>query len=220
MKLKRISLAAGLLLCCLIQPAAKAQTAQPEATGHKKHGLSIRVGTLSSNRMINSLNDFSEKAFGPVISSMFTGQYTKTEITNRRNTPAVSLAYFYNINKWFSLGSTATFESTSAKFKVEDAYVGSFNRHYLTAAAEATCGYNLGEKIEFYGLLGLGYTFSKPYTNIPPEWESRFLTRRIHPNIQFTPLAVRSAVNEKIRFAFEVGFGYKGLLNAGLDYCF
>ncbi|MFC5272025.1 hypothetical protein [Adhaeribacter terreus] len=220
MKLKNIFMPVSLLFACSIAPAALAQTSSGEPIAPGKHSLSIRVGTLSSNRMINSLNDFNTKAFTPFFSGMFTGRSVKAEITDRRNPPAVSLAYFYNVSNRFALGANATLESTSAKFKVDDAYVGSFKRHYITAAAEATYAYDLGKKTEFYALLGLGYSYSKPYEKVPPEWEGRFLTRRIHPNIQFTPLALRTTTNEKLRFAFEVGFGYKGLLNAGLDYRF
>jgi len=120
-------------------------------------------------------------------------------------TPNINLRY-YMTNR-FTLGLGIGFEN---------------NRNYgsfLTFAPEATVAYmdmkDAKVRVKIYGALAYGLTvFNDNNNNVGHDNQ----TGGKPWGFQFTPFGIR--VGRKIAGFAEVGYGYKGLINAGLSYRF
>lgn len=116
-------------------------------------------------------------------------------------------------NQRFSLGGSLVLFDHGKVTHKEDGDIVSFNA--FTFAPEAKFKYlNSDNKFNIYGLLGAGVTFlqSKDYEDSNNDKSS------VHFNFQATPLGIEYGGSVK-GFA-ELGFGYKGILNVGVNFGF
>ena len=107
---------------------------------------------------------------------------------------------------------------------------GAYCRQAYTAAAEYSCIYGEGPGYYLYGLIGAGYTlatnkysFYKNVTDSAQFYGPRgmvptnpYTERYGHWNMQVTPLAFRNNIRN-VGMYVEFGFGYKGIICAGMS---
>ena len=156
-------------------------------------------------------------------------------------TGAIFATYRYHINRRFSLGITAAFENeqgtywdNSYNYNYQYYYVsggfapnyfdhhGTFTSSSFTIAPELT--FNYGDfahgLVRLYSTVGIGYTYrneivKEAMTN--QEFRAPYI-KALHANAYVSPLGVR--FGRQFGGFFELGIGYKGILNYGVTYRF
>ncbi|MDR1652817.1 MAG: hypothetical protein LBS01_04085 [Prevotellaceae bacterium] len=204
MKKKLILLATfGFLFC-----AAQGQES------YKKHELNAAAGFLNDVQLLSLTGDLLGNAF-TLGYGMQPGSY---------HFLSPSIDYRYGFTGWFSLGGTFIFDTNSVLIyknhtdpqtgRITPDKDGEFTEHTrycYTIATEAVFKYMNKPMCRLYGFVGGGTTiFTVPTFNVVK-------TNAIF-NFQITPLGV--SFGKKIAAFIEVGYGYKGLVNAGISYRF
>jgi len=179
----------------------------------KKHELSIGVGLLSDVQIFAMVGD--------VLGTVFSLGYGM-EPGDKYNFITPHINYRYSFAKWFSLGVTLNFDHNNVYIAKDLDGSGSvngsewdnkveYNRYYYTMAIEGIFNYLNKPNVRLYGLVGFGGTL----TNVP---DFEVFKNTVIPNFQINPFGV--SFGDKIAGYFELGYGYKGILNAGIAYRF
>ena len=179
----------------------------------KKHELSVGVGLLGDVQLVTVLAD----AIGTIATLGY-----GIEPGDKYSIITPHINYRYNLVKWFSLGATFNFDSNNVFIARDLDGNGSmetnewadkveYNRYYYTLAIESVFNYMNKPNMRIYGLLGFGGTITNA-----PGFEN-FQTTVI-PNFQINPFGM--SFGDKVVGYFEVGYGYKGIINAGVAYRF
>ena len=211
------------LVCCagIMIFNVSAQEVQNAPASVPKQEVYAGFGLLNDNQMIAMIGD--------VIGTIFTLHYLVEPNEYKAFTPFVG--YRYNFTKRFSLGGMFAFDSNSVKVAKDMNNNGNLDenellnkqivkRRYITLAIEPKFNYVAKPSFQLYGYFGLGITIinfgsiSKFANGEQPEMDKRLP----HVNAHFTPIGAR--FGKEFGGFVELGYGYKGILNAGLSYCF
>lgn len=192
--MKNLILAFGCLL--LSSFAAQAQDKL------KHHEVAVGYGFLSTSTMINIFSD--------VLASAITGgNYSKTDNNWSGNLIA---SYKFTPSSKLGLGLTYAHTRNTANINIHDVPSGKSTTNYHTIAAEVQYNYITKPYFRLYSVLGAGITsYTEKYE---PNAGSTEKNTAGHFNFQLSPVGVK--VGNRIGAMAELGFGYKGLFNAGL----
>lgn len=173
-----------------------------------KHELSLGLGIFSTSQFVDAFTDVLVSAFP---------SYGK--ISNATSYGAWHADYRYLINHRWAVGGTFVFDYEDAegvlKNTVQEQIIGNFYRYHYTLAAEGDFRYISREKFTFYSSLGIGATlYNQVYRELNSSSKSTHNT--VHLNFQVTPIGVKYG-NHWGGF-LEIGFGYRGIANAGVFY--
>lgn len=182
-----------ILLACILATNLSAQ--------EKKHNLSVGTGIGTTSEIIDALSDI-----------ITTGLSAGTYSSNKSYTGAYHLGYKYGVSERISAGATLLYEHGTANALVNKEQIGRFKNNYFTLAAEGEFRYIDKPAFKLYGILGAGATlFNQEYK--PDEGEAD-KDSKLHFNFQVSPIGIKLGNNIGI-FA-EAGFGYKGIVSAGV----
>jgi hypothetical protein len=175
---------------------------QDKGTSNIKAG----IGVFSSSSLLDITSNL-------VFSSLSAGT---VKYDNISGFGALYLTYEYAIANGLMLGATFVYESVTEDIFIGENPSGEVSHNHFTTGLEANYHYISGELFQMYSGVGVGYTtqsdkYDGSESNVEDGSDSYF-------NFQINALGFRYGSNFGI-FA-EVGFGYKGLLNAGLSYQF
>jgi hypothetical protein len=165
--------------------------------------------------------------------------------TNKYTNSFASGAWFLNYKGYISpevtVGFTASFEQEKGDWGVpmdesSDKYpLGVFNRVAYTLAPEVSVKYREDNGARIYATFGIGLTTEKEkdifqaayyanaishynYTGTLTGTETTIANNRVHLNGYFSPFGFR--FGNKLGGYFELGIGYKGIINGGISYRF
>ena len=206
---------AGMILHISAQEMGNSQVLMP------KNEVYAGLGLFNENQMLAMIGD--------VIATIFTLGYLVEPNEYKAFTPFVG--YRYNFTKRFSLGGLFAYDSNSVKVAKDIDNNGNLDenellnkqivkRHYITFAVEPKLNYVAKPAFQLYGYLGLGVTIinfgsvGKFANGEQPEMDGRLP----HFNAHFTPVGAR--FGKEFGGFVEIGYGYKGILNAGVSYRF
>ncbi len=170
-----------------------------------------KTNTVSLSYGVASTDDFVD-LFGNIFTSIV-GLTTNSGVSSG----AISLNYSRNVNKMLQLGGTFAYQQSTADAYIFGSYVGKDNRYYLTIALEGRIVYLTKPIFKLYSGAGVGYTIAKgeiQRSDKQPNTTEDFS----HFNFQVTGVGFR--VGKDLAGIAEVGFGYKGIVNAGVSYRF
>lgn len=166
-----------------------------------KHEVSAGVGLFTTSEIIG--------AFSNVLATGLTGGLYSAD---ESYTGAYHVSYKYRFTERLSLGGTALYEHADAIAKSDNEEFGKYKNNYYTLAAEASYRYINSGYLKLYGTLGAGATlYSQKF--VPNTGDSE-TDSKVHLNFQITPIGVK--VGKSVGVFAEAGFGYKGILSAGL----
>ncbi|GHT07075.1 hypothetical protein FACS189440_01180 [Bacteroidia bacterium] len=186
------------ILFVVISLAISSVAAQNNGEQAGKHELSAGVGVFSFNQALSALGD--------LLGTAATAGYVTTAGDYNWFTPFIS--YQYAFSKRFSLGGTFAFDYNTLKVSNHDTPVGNYKRYYSTFSLEGVLNYMNNGNSRLYGLLGGGVTV----TSIPDNKEK--INNLVYPNFQISPIGYK--FGDKIGGFVELGYGYKGFINAGV----
>ena len=175
-----------------------------------KHELYAGLGLLNDNQLFAITDD--------LVSAVLTLGYLVEPGSYHAFTPFAG--YRYWVTKRFGLGGIFAYDVNSVKvFNSDDPkQKREVNRYYMTFAIEPIFNYVSKPSWQLYGYLGLGGTivsFGSANFNDGSKVE---ITRVPYVNVHITPIGVR--FGKEFGGFVEFGYGYKGLLNAGVSYRF
>ena len=194
----------GMMLNISAQEAPNTQMSMP------KHEVYGGFGLLNDNQMIAMIAD--------VLSTVLTGGYLVQPDTYHALTPFVGYRHWFT-NR-FGLGGTFAFDVNSVKLYNGDSehyQMQKVNRYYLTFAVEPIFNYVYKPAWQLYGSLGLGTTIVT-FANATFNDGTNAKLSLAYVNAHFTPIGVR--FGKEFGGFVELGYGYKGILNAGVNYRF
>lgn len=144
------------------------------------------------------------------------------------------ISYRYYLDNWIAMGVTAGLDYQSGNMtnysKTNNLQTGKYKRCAYTIAAEYTFIFMDKHRFQMYSGFGAGYTYYEATASYSDEYYNSIYSNYTyhkeqvthyqsgHINGQITALGVKS--NGRFSVCFELGFGYKGLLNLGLAYRF
>lgn len=152
--------------------------------------------------------------FGEMFQFVFS--FDNESYENEKSTGAIYFGYNYAVSDRFTIGGVFAYEQINADTKSGNDKVGKMKSTFYTVAIESCYHYFLKENFSMYSGLGLGYSFGN--TNFVPSSssiEKPFKNNANTPNFHITGFGVK--FGKKFGGFAEVGFGYKGLINAGIS---
>ena len=127
-------------------------------------------------------------------------------------------SYKHALNDNIMLGATFAYERIEDDAKSGKNIIGKRDSKNYTAAVEADYYYMSDTFIRMYSGLGLGYSFNnQKFRSSDPDYKNQD-DNLSHFNFHVNAFGIR--VGNALGVFAEVGFGYKGIVNAGLSYQF
>jgi hypothetical protein len=172
----------------------------------KQHELNASYGVVTTEQIITSLVTVTITVVGGVA-----GNYL---ISDFKSTGGLFLTYRHHTkNGKAAFGLAMGIDNTKGKIINASTNVekGTITSKSFTIAGEGLVNYLNKEKFKLYGFLGAGYStikfsYTPSVTAVNPSSG--------HFNFQATPIGFR--FGKDVGGFIELGFGYKGLFNAGL----
>lgn len=193
MKKKKIGMICAISFLCM--------TASVYAQ-EKKHELEIGVGIFSFNEIADFMSEM-------IISGLPTGM----KEVNGVSYGTEFIAYKYRVTDRLGLGGAFTFNyGTTDLVDVNRDKFGEALRNHYTLAAEADFRYLNTPLLKLYGLVGAGgtlYNLTYARDGQPDEKKSQ-------PYFTFHVTPIGLKVGNNWGGFCELGFGYRGIVNAGL----
>ncbi len=167
----------------------------------KRHEIYAGCGVLNTSTFVS--------AFSDVISSALTaGMYS----SNEKFSPTFHAGYKYLPSKHIAIGLTYAYTHGTADAYLDKELSGHFKNNYHTLAAEFDYRYISTEKFKLYSTAGVGATFfTQKYE---PSSGDSDQSNLVNVDFQISPIGIKYGNSFGV-FA-EVGFGYKGIVCAGL----
>ncbi|MDR2680148.1 MAG: hypothetical protein LBC47_04985 [Tannerella sp.] len=169
----------------------------------KKHSLEVGLGIWNTNEILNTFSDM-------IVSSL----PNDMEMKDDGSYGSVHLGYKYHSSRIFAVGGFVAYDYAQSKGFVAGIETGKFYKTHYTFALETELTYLPLGAFNMYALAGIGRTFyhlkykSNNGENLNDSATNPYTT------FQITPVGLRFGRNAG---AFlELGFGYRGILNAGL----
>lgn len=178
----------------------------------QKRELRVSYGAFTSNEFFQILGD-------EVMSTALTlGNYSTS---NAKSIGAFSVDYSYALSKRLRIGGTFVFDTNNKDVSYDKGVnlAGKANNYYLTVMPQATFAYVTKPCFELYSGLALGASMRRETFN--PTSSSTYkkdISTIFLPAFQVNAIGVR--VGKKLAGFAEIGFGAKGLVNAGVSYRF
>lgn len=189
--------------------------------------ISLWVGFLSS--------DFLLDGYHP-------GRPTIFDYNNKGKSGFFLLTYKHDFGGRVSFGGTITMEQQHGDwqnnvydndnpFDLQTSVKGVFNRTDITLAPEMTGYYLKNDMVRLYMVVGLGATLEFETDEYDPQYYNAGYYNGVnkygallqhndkgHLNIYYAPFGF--SIGRTFSYYFEMGFGYKGVINTGLSYKF
>ncbi len=170
------------------------------------------------------------------------GRPTEFSYANRGTPGALCITYKYMLKKRIAVGVTATIEQQYGDwldneipdgnvFDLQTTVKGAFVRTCYTLGADLTYDYVATSLVRLYLVAGLGFTYEFETDQYNPSFYDQGYRQGVneygpmrsshvksHVNMYASPLGL--SVGRKLRYFFELGFGYRGVVNTGLAYGF
>ena len=199
-KMKTFKIVIGLLFFASINPLL----AQEKGTSEIKAGY----GYATSTQLVDDISEI----FGTI--------FTLGNITyeNEKSSGALYMGYNYAVGEKFLLGGFFAFEQITTDVKSGDDLIGKNTGKFYTIAIESKYCYVSTEKVQLYSGLGLGYSFGNLQFDSSSSSESSTDDKANIFNFQITGIGFR--YGSSFGAFAEAGFGYKGIINAGISYQF
>lgn len=167
----------------------------------KKSEFDFGVGFVSSNQVIGTLSNVIISGINPNIDSF-----------NEKYYGPYYVGYRYSIANRVSIGLMFIYDFTKADAKDGEVKVGKFNNTYYTGVLELDFKYINTDNFKLYSLIGGGATiYHQKYSEIGG---TKHVNSINFANFQFTPIGIK--FGDRFGGYLEAGFGYKGILSAGL----
>lgn len=168
----------------------------------RHHELTAGYGTLSTNEIIGTFSDF-------LATGITGGNYSKTD--NRWLGNLILSYKFTPINK-LEVGLTYVYNRNTATINSNNVPSGKATTTYHTLAAEVQYNYINKPFFRLYSAAGAGFTtymerYNPKVGNTEKNTSGNF-------NFQISPIGIK--FGDHIGAMAELGFGYKGIINAGL----
>lgn len=135
--------------------------------------------------------------------------------------PAIQVTYDYGLNKWFSLGGAASYQSMKINYTDLDygSYTTSLNR--LNVALRALFHYANSGKVDLYSGLRLGYTnWNVSTTSTDPDYDPNSVFNGGGFAPQVILFGFRGYFSEHIGLNSELTIGAPHYFSVGLNYRF
>lgn len=176
-------------------------------TAQEKGNSEIKLGygIITSTQTIYDIEQIFEMAF--TLGSI--------SYLNEKSIGAIHLGYNYSLSDKFTIGAFFTYEQIKSDVKSGNNAIGDMNATFYTISIESYYHYMRKEKINMYSGLGLAYSFGSINFNSSTTTEDSFSSTANIPNFQIIGFGIRGG-NTFAGFA-EVGFGYKGIICAGIS---
>jgi hypothetical protein len=195
--MKKVALLLG-LTAFLFVSSANAQS--------KKNEVDFGVGVGSSNQIIGTMSDMIASVFLPEGVGM----------KNSTSPGAFHLGYKYSLSDRIALGPVFTYDLNTSDAIVDNVKTGKFTSNYYTFSLEGDYKYVNRDKLKLYALVGAGATIlNQTYKD---NQSGKHGEKQTFFNFQVTPIGVK--YGDSFGVFTELGFGYKGILCAGLFYRF
>jgi len=201
----------SILILAMVFMGTQGLKAQEKGTS----AFNIGIGAGSSTEIANDVLDG--------IGSIFTLGNFRYE--NESYSPVILLGYKYAVIDRLMVGVNLTYQnaktdrivSTDAKPVFGD-LEGEITDNFYTIGIEGVYHYISKPSFQMYSGLGIGYTMNtEKFVSNADSASDRTDTYGLVP-LQFTFAGFR--FGKTIAASLELGFGYKGVLNAGLSYQF
>ena len=126
---------------------------------------------------------------------------------------------FISLNEYFMWGGTVGYGTSSSDVYYMSVNQGTVDRQFITGAFELQFRYVNDGPFQMYSGLGLGVTYGMEQFNATGDSGIKSGTRSmILPGYQVNVVGVR--FGRRLAGYLELGFGYKGIMNAGIAYTF
>ncbi len=185
-----------IIVCFILSILSQGMWAQ-----ERKHEVSAGAGLFTTSEIIG--------VFSNVLATGLTGGLYSAD---ESYSGAYHVNYKYRFTERFSFGGTALYEHADATAKTNNEVYGKYKNNYYTLAAEMDYRYLNNDYLKLYGTLGAGATlYTQKYV---PNTGDTDTDKMVHFNFQITPIGIK--FGKTIGVFAEAGFGYKGILSAGL----
>ncbi|MDR1585250.1 MAG: hypothetical protein LBS07_03620 [Prevotellaceae bacterium] len=185
----------SLLIASLLIVTVNAQEVEP------KHELFAGYGLAGTSAVIEIFSDL-------LATSITSGGYQKKNVYWSGNFHA---GYKFLPSKHTAVGLTYAYVKSSGDILFETKK-GSIEHAYNTAAGEFDFRYINNPYFKLYSSIGAGLTLYREKYEVPSK--SAEINYKTHFNFQFSPIGIKFG-NSVGAFA-ELGFGYKGVIHAGV----
>lgn len=191
--MKKIFLLSVLLAFCITTSNAQ----------YRKHEVELGIGIWNINEMINTATDV-------IVSTL----PAETEMVNGNSFGSIHAGYKYRILERVGVGGVFAFDYAHADAELNNYQFGKFRKHHYTLAAEADFIYLNFDKFKMYALAGVGATlYNLNYVDDISDVRNDH-NSTAYFTFQLTPIGFKWG--GKWGGFLEFGFGYRGLINAGL----
>ncbi|MDR1115780.1 MAG: hypothetical protein LBL33_06505 [Tannerella sp.] len=171
----------------------------------KKHSIEAGLGIWNTNEILNTFSDM-------IVSSALLPK--GLEMKDDNSYGSAHLGYKYLCNKTFAIGGFAAYDYAKSKGVSDGKETGKFYKTHYTFAVEAELTYLSKGNFNMYGLAGIGETFYHLKYKDNSDKNKNDSNMNPYTAFQITPVGLRYGRNAG---AFvELGFGYRGILNAGV----
>ncbi|WP_196888882.1 outer membrane beta-barrel protein [Aureivirga sp. CE67] len=170
--------------------------------------INVGYGILSSNWIIDS---FSEIITYPA--SLGTITYD-----NENTSGTIFINYKYAVQDRWMIGAAFAYESIKKDVNFSGVRAGKQKNQSYTVVIETDYRYISSSLFQMYSGAGIGYTFTNQ--DFTANSTANTSTSDNGGNVNFQLTAVGLRLGSDFAFFAEAGFGYKGILNAGLSYQF
>ena len=171
----------------------------------KKHEIDLGAGLGSSNQLIETMSDL-----------IISGLPFQVKMENGSYVGALHAGYKYSLTDRFALGPVFAYDrgTKDAINKSTNSKQGKFTSNFYTLSLEADYKYINQPSFKLYSLVGAGGTLlNQVYKADGTNAEDKSGNQAFF-NFQLTPIGVK--FGDSFGAFAELGFGYKGILSAGL----
>jgi opacity protein-like surface antigen len=200
----------SLLFCFTIVMCAQPMAAQKSSETPSLRGseITISYGNFTSSTFFMEMASLTE-----IIVTLGLVQ-DNINITNP--TGVVSFTYLYNFNKLIALGGSLGYEYASGYLtNSKGITTGNIYMNFANLAVECDFTYRVWENVKLYGMVGLAATWLNANYSYSDPSHGNLIISSVIPNLQVTPFGIR--FGKQVGGFMEIGFGYKGWVNAGLS---
>ena len=188
-----------LLICLLTLVAFPSNKLLAQQTGNNEIALSY--GLVSSDDIAFIFSDIITSIAG----------YTNDNI---RSSGIINLSYRNVVRDRWLLGATLSYEKSQSDAFIMNSQVGTEKDTYYTLGLEAHYQYVHNPAFQMYSGFGAGYTLAQANVN-RTDGNPDTSNKLYHFNFQVNLLGFR--IGRAVGFFAELGFGYRGVVNAGLS---
>lgn len=175
--------------------------AQEKGTGEFKAGY----GIVTSTQTMYDIVEIFEMVF--TLGSI--------SYPNEKSIGAINLGYNYSVSDRFTLGAAFAYEQIKSDVNSGNDDIGNMKSTFYTVALESAFHYMQRDRMNLYSGLGIGYSFGNMDFESTSSDEDSFSDKANMVNFHITGIGIR--FGGKFGGFAEAGFGYKGIVNAGIS---